>query len=40
MSGVPKIEIAVEEVKNFFNCDRVVVYGLEGQNVGKIVAES
>ena len=34
------LQIAVERVKNFFNCDRVVVYGLEGQNVGKIVAES
>ncbi len=34
------LQIAVEQVKNFFNCDRVVVYGLEGQNVGKIVAES
>lgn len=34
------LQIAVERTKHFFNCDRVVVYGLQGQNVGKIVAES
>ena len=34
------LQIAVDRVKEFLNCDRVVVYSLEEQNLGKIVAES
>ncbi len=34
------LQIAVDRVKEFLNSDRVVVYSLEAQDLGKIVAES
>lgn len=34
------LQLAVERVRETLNCDRVVVYGLQQQNIGKIIAES
>ncbi len=34
------IEISVEEVQKILNCDRVVIYGLEAENRGVVIAEA
>lgn len=34
------LQVGVERVRDFLECDRVVVYSLEASNLGKIIAES
>jgi methyl-accepting chemotaxis protein PixJ len=34
------LQTTVEKAKDFLNCDRVIIYGLNNHNSGKIVAES
>ncbi len=40
LGQVDILNTTVEEVRHLLNCDRVIVYSLEGDNYGVVVAES